>query len=656
MALQCSGEFQHCDGCDTFVDSVAFLPYPRLWHKRELFAHAPQRTCAHPIIAMKEELPTYGKQRMTERNRDSDKSVEESSLIGPYSKSFRDIATRIGEARDQFRRASDEAQALESSPEGFVLGSDFSKLRIGSTSLIQDLEVPPAPRYWGLSPDEVLAALEVYMRKCGYHEDIANKRTRDLRDILADLRGWTFQFADQARPLLELTADQGDESNRNTVSDAVDALATLLQLSGFAVLPDIPAITEPPCPEALPLGNSIEQTLDPTILCKSSVVSKHIRSHGVHIGSPSYYPHLFLATRGVSLVRKSGMLIPQKLRAIERTYFSWITTPFAFLVEPFRALTCFFRDQFLKGVKNHGRNTSKGAELEQRNGTSAGMEGRVTQKRDGKRVRRVVPAVQLDGGLGALTKLFLPTFTQEPAYELLLLLYREVDLDKDSIRKTARTALRNQVKASVAQAVNPVPSKRCAPQTPAVKTEGSVFDTFEQPIGTLKPVTLQMFADVQWGTMKHFFPSTFILPATTDLLRIDALTFLGLVSTVVTYGRNADNAFVYALLTGTIVTYAMRVAFGWRSALIDYRGRIAHDRAQALVSRQGNTLVSLAAMAAEEQFPDVCCVWLSGILRNGKQPEDLQQEVFGATSLNDEAVASWREWLKCNDYPRNESS
>lgn len=631
----------------------AFVPYQNAFQTKLCFSLAVPGICRHRRTLMVEGRSADSKQEASKREQGRE-NVGKGTRRKLYGGSIRDIATRIAEARDKFQQASDEVQALKSSPEGFVLGSDLSQFGIGSTSLVQDLEVPPAPKYWGLPPEEVLTLLRAYLCRQSIPEDKSSEYVEELRNILAALRGWTHGFADQARPLLEPPDSNKDDAQNLDYSESVDAFITLLQMSGFAVLPETPAITEPPSPEALPLGNSIEATLDPTLLRESAAVRKHITSNGVHIGSPSYYPHLFIATRGVSLVRKSGLLIPQKIRAIERSYFSWIRTPFGLLAEPVRALSTSTWNVLLNTVWKkpdlHDEKTDGDFEITSTSPPDSedAVQDLPFRQWDGKRVRRVVPAVQFEGGLDALTRMILPTFTQEPAHEFMVLLYREVALDKESTRKEARAALMKQVKNSVAQAINPIPPKRRALQRTSSETEASVFDKFEKPLGAAKPVSLVMFADVQWGTMTHFFPSTFVLPATTDLLRVDALTFLGLVSTLVTYVKNADSVFIYASLVGSIVSYVLRVTFGWRTALTNYWGRIAKDRASAMLSRQRSTLDSLAAMSADELFPDVCCVWLSAVLKNGLEAQYLQEDAFGDMSLTDDTVKTWNEWLQSN--------
>ncbi|CDF39926.1 unnamed protein product [Chondrus crispus] len=632
----------------------AFLHCPLSFHltSRLLFSSSRKKACQTWTVKGQGTNSTPQRSSKGPQTND-DKNSGKSKVRRLHGNSLQRLARKVGEARDKFMEASDEAKALKSSPDGFILGSEFSNLGISSMSLKQDLDVPPAPKYWGLDPQHVFEKVREYLVREGVDESDCDEYIEDLGRILSALRGWTFAISDQARPLLQLSDHEGnDDVFQTTSSDSVDALVTLLQLGGFAVLPDIIEITDPPCPEALPLGESIKDTLDPTLSQHSPAVRQHIESNGVNIGSSSHYPYLFIATRGVTLVRNSGLLFPQKIRAIERSYFSWISAPFAFFVKPILALNALGWNLALRvtqkeldrpdGREDAVRVLSAGPDVV---GQSGSPNDSSLERTNTKRVRRVVPALKLDGGWNSLARLFLPTFTQEPAHELLFLMYREVDLDKDSIRREARRKLAQQVKESVAEVINPIPRKRRTVDKPKCETGEAAFYKFQKPIGRLKPVSINLFRSVQWGTIKHFLPSTFVLPATRDLLRIDALTLLGLVSTIATYARNAETPFVFPLLFGSLATYAVRVIFGWRSSLSKYKGQIASERAKAILSQERSALDSLAVIAAEEQLPDVCSVWLCGVLKNMKEASEIQEDVFGEVTLCRETVQSWKDWL-----------
>lgn len=556
------------------------------------------------------------------------------------------FAERVASARNRFQQISDEVRTLQSSAEGLVLGSDLSNLYVGKTSLIQDLDIPDAPYYWGVPWAETFLLLKAYLAETEVSTEERIALLETCKDILAKVRGWTLRIADHADVLLTSESQRFDSSE---TADAVDSLVTLLQTAGFAILPELQELTDPPSPEALSLGNSILETLDPTLLRGSTALRDHISINGVRLGRPSFYPYLFIATRGISLVRKSGLLLPQKIRALERTCFTWIRSPMALLLQPLRTLrdcmerTIYVPEAQKASLLSKARTGSNTLETT----PHSEEEGLATESAKGreKKVRRVVPALKLESGWTALTSLFLPTFTQEPSHELMLLMYREVVPNKASIRQAKRAAIFKQVQGSVMQAINPIPSKRREAKIEAKGKEASVLDTFEKPLGEEKRIVMQLLAEVPWGTVSHFFPSTFVLPATRDLLRIDALTFLGLVSAFFAYLRQPDSAFIWASLAGSFISYSIRVGFGWRTALTAYNGRIAKDRAIGVMAKQGSCLHSLAILAADEMAIDVCSVWMAKVLGGGRTPQKTQRDIFRGVSLTKESVAVWEDWL-----------
>lgn len=566
------------------------------------------------------------------------------------TRSLQRIAQKIAAARDKFQKVSDEVDALQSSPEGFVLGSDLSSLYIGSTSLVQDLKIPEAPSYWGMFPEDTLELINAYLRQNQISEAERQAFLDSCEDILAKLRGWTHQLADTARPLLSSDTTLLSPSREG---EALDAIIALLQTSGFSILPELPEVKEPPSPDSLPLGNSITDTLDPTLLRGSKGLRKHIEDIGIRLGDPLYYPYIFLATRGVSLVRKSGLLLPQKMRAIERAYFSWIRTPFALLLQPLRLIGNFVKDSLnLSGNPDRDGSKLKQAlkQMPEESESAPAMIDSTDKESKIRKVRRVVPALKLERGWNAFSGLFLPSFTQEPSHGLMMIMYREIIPNRESIRREKREALMTQIRDSVLHAVNPVPPNRREAEKSVSDRHASVLDEFKKPSGEEMPVTLQLFSDVPWGTIHHFFPSTFILPATRDLLRIDALTFAGLVSALVTYFRDSDSAFIFAALVGSFISYSVRVGFGWRQALVAYKGRIASEKAAGIVARQRSCLDYLAALSAEEMLVDVCCVYLSKTLMTGIDPQKIQRQIFNQVLLTTYSTNGWKDWLDKEGY------
>lgn len=553
-------------------------------------------------------------------------------------------------------------QQLHTSSDTSVLGSDLFNCYVASTSLVQDVDIPPAPTLVNLRPESVQEKVREYLIRIGVSEENRRLYSERLHDVLTALRGWTLEYADTARPLLTSSPERLRDSD---LVNSLDALIRLLEMASFAILPPSPDIPGPPSPDALPLGNSIPDTLDPTLFEHSAALREYLRTNALQLNT--CFPYLFVATRGVTFVRKSGLLLRQKIRALERSYFSWIRTPFALLIQPLRSLRTmmwkrlggdWLRDIFQSSGERgnvddeddeddddddlfniQSQSEEYSAEVHISSSDECNMEAR--------QVRRIVPAGKLEGFLEGLTRFFLPTFTQEPAHELFLLLYREVVPDKELIRKDKRSALVNQLKNSIAQAINPLPSKKDKSQRFAQDAKpSSILDDLKKPRGELKPVSLQLFADVQWGTVYHLFPSTYVLPATRDLLRVDAVTFLGLATTVVTYLRNSDSPFVYPLLLASVVSYLIRVGFGWRQAVVAYERRLATEKSDALVSRQRSALDFLAILSAEELFGKVSCVWLSSVLDNHPSLSEVQNEVLGGVSLHEEVDETWQSWLR----------
>lgn len=556
------------------------------------------------------------------------------------------IAQRVAAARDKFRKVADEVEALQSSPEGFVLGADMSSLSIGSTSLVQDLHIPEAPRYWGMVPQEIFQRVDTYLAQREIPEQERQIFLDTCEDLLATLRGLTHRIADTVEPLLSTEVTSLPAAKHG---EALDALIVLLQTCGFSILPQFPEINEPPSPESLPLGNSIRDTLDPTILRGSEALRNHIKENGIQVGEPLHYPHIFLATRGVSVTRNSGLLLPQKVRALERAYFSWIRSPFEILLQPIQAMSKFVKEAI--NLSGNGKLDAPQLEVAVKSTVSKDENERehgekASNEKHGRKVRRVVPAVKLRNGWNAISGLFLPSFTQEPSHRLMLLMYREIIPDLESIRREKREALLTQIRYSVVQAVNPVPPNRRKAENVISNMHASVVDGYEKSVGEEQPMTIELFADVPWGTMHHLFPSTFILPATRDLLRIDALTFAGLVSTIITYFRHSDSIFVLASLAGSILSYSVRVGFGWQQALMAYKGRIANDKASGIVSKQRNCLNVLANLSAEEMLVDVCCTHLCNTVLKGMDAQKVQRDIFGQVLLTKASVDDWNDWLE----------
>lgn len=542
----------------------------------------------------------------------------------PVPRPVSNIARRIAAAKDEYRKVSKEVRDLRSSPEGVVIGSDISKYFIGATSIVQDLDIPAAPEYFGIPSSETLNLLETFADNRNIPEHERCGMLSHLQRILACLRSWTFECADEAQ---ELFAEK-DQTELKIPSDAIDAIVSLLMLAKFSILPRFPK-EEPPSPELLPLGDSIEKTFDPTIITASRTLRDLFEKKEASMSSASCYPFLFVATRGVTLTRKSGLLLSQKVRAIERSYFTWIQGPFTIFLKPLLSIwdsLASLRSQTAE------RDVYKDEAVDVRSEISS------------SRVRRVVPAIRLEG-LSWVKGLFLPSFTQEPTHERLFMMYREFELDKEAMRRERRAALIEQIKESVRLAVNPIPPKQKTSMSEDQNEKLIHFDGFKTPTGHAKGVAVQLFKDVPWGTIRHFFPSIYVLPATRDLLRIDALTFLGLISALVTYARHSDSAFVFSSLAASGVSYILRVGFGWRQALLAYNGTLARDKACRILAQERSAVDSIAMLAAEESFIEVSCVWMSEATGIDLTPLEIQEEVFQKVSLDSASIERWKEWL-----------
>lgn len=543
------------------------------------------------------------------------------------------LANRFVAAREQYAHRSNQLDSVQQPSDSTVLGSELSTPLLSSTTIIQDLPVPPAPLYFGYSPRTALSYIHDFL-------DLNNtpRHEREFIDsqlvkILATLRASTFDVVDDALEIFP--ASYETETPTDKLAKSLDALTALLHSARFVILPDLPQVGEPPCPDAVPLGSSLEINTDSTLLMQSPAIRKYVISNNISLGSPSVYPYLFVATRGVSISRKSGILLQQKIRALERACFGLIRTPFSPLIYLYQSLQTFL-------MPSKGQESKSIQEESEPKDNDTEDDSFIIQK-----VRRVVPAVQLDRGWDQLREQFMPTVTQEPCHEQTFLLFREVVPDKKSIRQKKRAALLQQLQESIMQAVNPLPpSKRKNEDMREGSNRSKSMDSFERSPGTLSNMTMQLFSNVPWGTIQHIFPSTYVLPATRDLLRVDALTFTGLLSALISFVRHPDSSFVAPYLTFSAISYSIRVALGWRNAVISYNSVISRDKLTSLSCQGRSSVESIAALAVEEGFADVACVWLA---RKGHiddtNARDIQKLIFGKCCLGDEDVRKWRAWL-----------
>lgn len=542
------------------------------------------------------------------------------------------VRSFILEARQTFAELTDELDDLKEEDTPLVLGSELSRDQISSTCTIQDLPIPSSPPFYAVSPSLVITLLETYLQTQPHIPSSTLPAIRShLHILLSAVRDWTAHLSDTARPLLA----EPIISPPPHPTAALTAFATLLHLAHFDLLPRFPLPLDPPCTDALSLGTAHQRTLDPTLVAQSDILRPALRRHVTTDRVPALYPHVLIATRGVSMSRATGLLLPQKLRALERSLYSQLRRPFLPVVGLFRAGVTTIR-RFGGATDPVGK--SPGTPIDPPDATQAPAE---------KRVRRVVPAVRLRGGWRALSRQFLPSLTQEPCHKLLLVAFREVETDKAELVARRRRELFSQLKESVMQAINPLPAgRRREKEHDDMSTKQKMdLDNMQCPPGKAGGVSLELYGDVPWGLAGHFMPATFALPATRDLLRVDVLTFAALASALVTFARSPDSPFVKAYLLGSLVSYMLRVALGWRRALGLYGSVVTRDRLRRMLGRGETAMTAVGAWAAEEAFVEVACVWVAEILADQVSAAELAEMVAGETGPDDSTVNKWVSWM-----------
>lgn len=410
-------------------------------------------------------------------------------------------------------------------------------------------------------------------------------------------------------------------------TNAVNELMDLVENARFAMVVDGASKLLPPCADTLPLGIDVRDVLDPTLFARNERDRNYMPRQSENV--PFYFPELFVACRGVGVERKSGRLLGDKIRAIEHLYLGSVTAPFTWIASALRAVT---------------RPTSKDKQ------SPMNDKNKNSENNSGKTVRRIVPSVRLQKNLASLTELFLPTFSQEPTHEYLLIVYRELERNREYSRSRKQAQIQQCAKQLVDRAVNPVPSRKYNDN--AAPSNHTDFTGLEDILsGLRKNVSVELYQNVPWGLLYHFFPtrSVRILPATRDLLRIDLLTLLGLSSAAVTYARDASSPFVSAALAGTVFIYIARIAIGLRQAFVTYRGRIARDKVARFLARDEAAVSVLAALAADERFAELACVWCSLALKGAVHSNTVRNEVLGRDgAMEDRSIhnmtAILRDW------------
>eukprot|EP00171_Calliarthron_tuberculosum_P015792 IDg15792t1 len=164
-------------------------------------------------------------------------------------------------------------------------------------------------------------------------------------------------------------------------------------------------------------------------------------------------------------------------------------------------------------------------------------------------VPRCVPA-------GDPRDLLRPAGTVEPAYEDVVIVYAPQHSRR---RWESLRAARQWAGRAMKRAVDPV---------------GAPSDDLQEDSGPdIDSLRVELYRDVPWGELHHHFPAAAqaVLPRTRDLLRVDALTLVGLASALVTYFQDAQSPFVGVALAGTVLVYGARIGIGLQGALSGYR-------------------------------------------------------------------------------------
>ncbi|CAN8073180.1 unnamed protein product [Agarophyton chilense] len=613
-----------------------FVPYPSFF-----LSQSKKTESNSPITRRRRHVVLAGHGLKHRRNKSTKHHVktEENGETSASSRANRPevdkIARSLANAKNRYERISDEVRALHELPDDYILGADLSDLYIGATSIVQDFPVPDAPAFHGLSPREVLTIAEDFLRGMEVSNEDRTSLMEGLKNILISLRNWVSDIKEEAKLLVLAQEDMEAENDPIPMT----AFVHLLQLGRFSIMPSLPTIDEPPPPELIPLGTSKEETLDTSIIINHDVRNIVVKQQ-CDLRKESFYPYVFVATRGVSVMRNSGLLLSLKFRAIERSYLGWIAVPFTLLTKPSRVFD--WVKSWLSDPKKDPKRSINMDGRDSRKNSSQGDHGNLSSRA----VRRIVPAVRLKSFRDAVRSLFFPSFTQEPCHEMLVLMYREIEQDRNILQKLKRAALMKQIKESMSQAIDPfaaMKSRQERKKKDAVA--GPMIEDFVDLKGNNEPVSLQLYKDIPWGLEVHYFPSIYVLPATGDLLRLDAVTIFGLISAAITYVQHLDNWFCFAFLLGSLMSYVVRVASGWRKAATKYREKIANDKVTNVVAQQWAALDSLGTLAVEEAFAQLTAVFLAMNQGNGKSAIDVELAMYKNGSLDATLSSKWEKWL-----------
>lgn len=595
------------------------------------------------------------------------------SKVGESSSSaLSNLGSGFEEAKETVQQLAPSAKILGAALDTYILGDDVNIDDLPPSTIVRDLTVPLAPGFFGLVPMQAIDRLCGVLTVCDVSQERRDKLRGQLEGLARAVRARADAYQVRALALALPSSRDGDENgngDKEATGRGLDALTWLLREARFVVLPQLPTVGEPAHAGAVPLGLALDTHLDATLFQESETLRHLVETCDVPLGGPSHYPYLYVATRGTCLSRRSGLLVKAKLRALERSFYSLIRVPIASIVSVVKTLFKWNRAKEVASDIDEGEDiTDTDISTDRKNLDDFGnsTEDKHTHEDNLwalQRIRRVVPSVELNAGWSQLFKQLSPSITQEPCHDHFFCLYRPIEVDEGRLRDEKRTALQQQARDSFLTALNPLPpekqtTKRVSPTDDGTPTQTNSqrksLNEFKRSPGTLQRIVMTMFSNVPWGTVLHFFPTTYVLPATRDLLRVDMITFVGLVSAAFSFARQSNRSSALMYLLFSLASYTFRVAVGWKNSLNMYSKTLATEKADSLLCQGRSCIDYVTTLAVEEMFADVSCVWLANVYPvDDMDARKLQQRAFGKPRLDDEVVREWSEWLdKHEDYIR----
>lgn len=531
------------------------------------------------------------------------------------------VRRKIEGVQTKFQNAARDVKDLESSSEDDVFGADLEGTSLGSRSTIQDLSIPKYPSFIDTNPSDVISLLTKYVAADKSRQDLSTLETSFSR-LLLSLRLAAAKLADKAEGVFRTEVpDDG------TFDKAIPSFLSLLHLAKFHC--SRPVALSPESVDSLPLKISVSNCLDESLL-KERGTGHPLLQRSIDL--PEHFPHLLVATRGTGVNRKSGLLLGAKFRAIEEEYLSWAQAPFYLIRQILEQITGGKSDEFTN------------TEPSDRGGSSG-------------KVRRVFPSVKLNGWKG-LTELLLPVFTQEPTHKLYVLAYREFVPDIPAQRLQRRQRTLEAAQTTIAKAIDPVRYRTVVEeQLKDCENEpglGSSKDRVQLP-GEYRPFRTEMYGNVPWGNIAHYFPSCAVKVTlqSREILKLDLLTLAGVVSCLVTAVRNIDKSYIVLSVTGTIAAYVVRIVFRLRAALKSNRGFLAEEKANHFVAANEAVVARLAGLVVEEQFAIAASCLVSKLMSREVSPSEIQNSAFGKVLSTEDENAEWmsrlQQWRICED-------